>query len=153
MAIRKTPAVSKKSPATSKRGAQLRPIGVLRSVLKKRKGAPRQGSEGAPDAWLEVSPFAAPGLDCLRAGDDIIVITWLHQGRRDVLKVYPRSDRSNPLTGVFATRSPDRPNPLGLHRVTVREIAGNRLRIGPIEAIDGTPVVDIKPVLPGVTDF
>ena len=153
MAIRKTSAASKKSRAKGKQGAQLRPIGVLRSALKKRKGAPRQGSEGAPDAWLEVSPFAAPGLDRLRAGDDIIVITWLHQGRRDVLKVYPRSDRSNPLTGVFATRSPDRPNPLGLHRVIVREIAGNRLRIGPIEAIDGTPVVDIKPVLAGLLDF
>jgi tRNA-Thr(GGU) m(6)t(6)A37 methyltransferase TsaA len=152
MAIKKTAAV-KKSRTKNHRSAQLRPIGVLRSILKKRKGAPRQGSEGAPDAWLEVEAFAVPGLDRLRAGDDIIVITWLHQGRRDVLKVYPRSDRSNPLTGVFATRSPDRPNPLGLHRVTVREIAGDRLRIGPIEAIDDTPVVDIKPVLAGLLDF
>ena len=80
-------------------------------------------------------------------GDEIIVVTWLHRARRDVLQVHPRSDRRNPLTGVFATRSPDRPNPLGLHPVTVRTIDGNRLRIGPIEAIDGTPVVDIKPVL------
>jgi tRNA-Thr(GGU) m(6)t(6)A37 methyltransferase TsaA len=125
---------------------------VIRSRLKQRAGAPMQGSEGAPDAWLEVSRDAAPGLAGLAAGDEIIVITWLHRGRRDVLRVYPRSDRHRPLTGVFATRSPDRPNPLGLHRVTVRRIAGNRLRIGPIEAIDGTPVVDIKPVLSGPED-
>jgi tRNA-Thr(GGU) m(6)t(6)A37 methyltransferase TsaA len=89
----------------------------------------------------------AEGLDGLMVGDNIIVVTWLHQARRDVLKVHPRSDPCRPLTGVFATRSPDRPNPLGLHPVTVREVAQNRLRIGPIEVIDGTPVVDIKPVL------
>ena len=109
--------------------------------------------EVAPDAWLEVRPFAAEALDGLAKGDDVIVVTWLHRARRDVLKVHPRSDPSGPLTGVFATRSPDRPNPLGLHRVTVRSRAGNRLRIGPIEAIDGTPVVDIKPVLAGSRDF
>ena len=131
------------------RRAQLRPIGVIRSILKTRRDAPKQGSEGAPDAWLEVSPFAVEGLHRLVAGSEIIVVTWLHRARRDVLKVYPRSDRRNPLTGVFATRSPDRPNPIGLHRVTVRKIARNRLRIGPIEVIDGTPVVDIKPVLGG----
>jgi len=130
--------------------AQLRPIGIIRSSIKKRSEAPKQGSEGGPDAWLEVSPLVAQGLDGLAAGDDIIVVTWLHQARRDVLKVHPRSDRHRPLTGVFATRSPDRPNPLGLHPVTVREVAKNRLRIGPIEAIDGTPVVDIKPVRSGV---
>lgn len=130
--------------------AQLRPIGVIRSTIKKRSEAPKQGSEGAPDAWLEVSPLVAPGLDGLAAGDDIVVVTWLHQARRDVLKVHPRSDRHRPLTGVFATRSPDRPNPLGLHPVTVREVTKNRLRIGPIEAIDGTPVVDIKPLRCGV---
>ena len=135
------------------RRAQVRPIGVIRSVLKTPGKAPKQGREGAPDAWLEVSPFAAEGLDGLVAGDDIIVITWFHRARRDVLKVHPRSDRSRPLAGVFATRSPDRPNPLGLHRVTVRKIAGRKLRIGPIEAIDGTPVVDIKPVLAGPPDF
>jgi len=129
--------------------AQLRPIGIIRSSIKKRSEAPKQGSEGAPDAWLEVSPLVAEGLDGLAAGDDVIVVTWLHQARRDVLKVHPRSERHRPLTGVFATRSPDRPNPLGLHAVTVREVAKNRLRIGPIEAIDGTPVVDIKPVLCG----
>jgi tRNA-Thr(GGU) m(6)t(6)A37 methyltransferase TsaA len=135
------------------RRAEVRPIGVIRSRIKARSQAPRQGSEGAPDAWLDVSPSAAEGLHGLAAGDEIIVVTWLHRARRDVLKVYPRSDQRNPLTGVFATRSPDRPNPLGLHRVTVRRIAGNRLRIGPIEAIDGTPVVDIKPVLGGIPDF
>jgi tRNA-Thr(GGU) m(6)t(6)A37 methyltransferase TsaA len=125
----------------------LRPIGVIRSSIKERSKAPMQGSEGAPDAWLEVHPFATPALDGLAAGDEIIVITWLHAAKRDVLKVHPRSDPSRPLTGVFATRSPDRPNPLGLHRVTIRKISGRRLRIGPIEAIDGTPVVDIKPAL------
>jgi tRNA-Thr(GGU) m(6)t(6)A37 methyltransferase TsaA len=140
--------------ARSQRGdAQLRPIGMIRSAIKKRSDAPKQGSEGAPDAWLEVSPSAAQALDGLAVGDDIIVITWLHRARRDVLKVHPRSDPRNPLTGVFATRSPDRPNPLGLHRVTVRTIAKNRLRVGPIEAVDGTPVVDIKPVLSGARDF
>jgi tRNA-Thr(GGU) m(6)t(6)A37 methyltransferase TsaA len=133
--------------------AQLRPIGVIRSTIKKRGEAPRQGSEGAPDAWLEVSPFAAQGLDGLVVGDDIIVVTWLHRARRNVLKVHPRSDRRRPLTGVFATRSPDRPNPLGLHHVTVRRFAKKRLQIGPIEAIDGTPVIDIKPVLSGLRDF
>jgi len=116
-------------------------------VLKALRKAPKQGSEGAPDAWLEVYPSAAKGLQGLAVGDEIIVVTWFHRARRDVLRVHPRSDKRNPLTGVFATRSPDRPNPLGLHPVTVRAIDGNRLRIGPIEAIDGTPVVDIKPVL------
>ncbi len=135
------------------RRAQVRPIGVIRSILKARGKAPRQGAEGAPDAWLEVSSFAAEGLDGLAVGADIIVVTWLHRARRDRLKVYPRSDRRRPLTGVFATRAPDRPNPLGLHRVTVRRIARNRLRIGPMEAIDGTPVIDIKPVLAGARDF
>jgi tRNA-Thr(GGU) m(6)t(6)A37 methyltransferase TsaA len=122
-------------------------IGVIRSVLTERHGAPKQGSEGAPDAWLEVHPLASDGLLGISVGDELIVITWLHQGRRDVLQVHPRGNPTNPLTGVFATRSPDRPNPLGLHPVVVREIDGRRLRIGPIEAIDGTPVVDIKPVL------
>jgi tRNA-Thr(GGU) m(6)t(6)A37 methyltransferase TsaA len=128
-------------------GARLRPIGVIRSALKARSDAPRQGSEGAPDAWLEVLPWATEALHGLAAGDEVIVITWLHRARRNVFQVHPRSDPRNPLAGVFATRSPDRPNPLGLHPVVVREIDGNRLRIGPIEAIDGTPVVDIKPVL------
>jgi tRNA-Thr(GGU) m(6)t(6)A37 methyltransferase TsaA len=135
------------------KSVQFRVIGVIRSALKSRGKAPKQGAEGAPDAWLEVSSFAAQGLDGLLVGNDIIVVTWLHRARRDVLKVHPRSDRRRPLTGVFATRSPDRPNPVGLHRVTVRRVVKNGLRIGPIEAIDGTPVIDIKPVLPGLQDF
>jgi tRNA-Thr(GGU) m(6)t(6)A37 methyltransferase TsaA len=100
-----------------------------------------------PDAWLEVRPSFAAALEGIAVGDAIVVVTWLHRARRNVLKVHPRDNRRLPLTGVFATRSPDRPNPLGLHPVTVKRIAGNRLRIGPIEAVDGTPVVDIKPSL------
>ena len=125
----------------------LRPIGVIRSTLKKRSEAPKQGSEGAPEAWIEIEPWAVAGLHTLKAGDKIWVITWLQRGNREVLQVHPRSDPKRALTGVFATRSPDRPNPLGLHPVTVLEIAGNRLRVEPIEAIDGTPVVDMKPVI------
>jgi tRNA-Thr(GGU) m(6)t(6)A37 methyltransferase TsaA len=132
----------------SQRGRfQLRPIGVIHSALKHRTGAPRQGSEGAPNARLEVQAWASKGLGRVSAGDELIVITWLHRGRRDVLQVYPRGDRRHGLFGVFATRSPDRPNPLGLHPVTVHKVVGSRLRIGPIEAIDGTPVIDIKPVI------
>jgi tRNA-Thr(GGU) m(6)t(6)A37 methyltransferase TsaA len=123
-------------------------IGVIRSDLKTLHEAPRQGSEGAPDAWLELEPALAGGLQGVRAGDRLIVVTWLHRADREVLKVHPRSDRCNPLTGVFVTRSPDRPNPLGLHPVTVLALEGTRLRIGPIEAIDGTPVVDLKIDLP-----
>ena len=146
--------ITKKRPLVKRDGfARLRAVGTIRSILKARAEAPKQGSEGAPDAWLEVSPLVAQGLDGLKVGDDIIVVTWLHKARRDTLKVRPRSDRHRPLTGVFATRSPDRPNPLGLHRVTVRRIVKNRLLIGPIEAIDGTPVVDIKPVIGQVDDF
>jgi len=125
----------------------LRPIGVIRSTLKKRTEAPKQGSEGAPEAWIEIEPWASAGLHRMKVGDKIWVITWLHGGDRDVLQVHPRSDPKRALTGVFATRSPDRPNPLGLHPVTVLEIAGHRLRVEPIEAIDGTPVVDMKPVI------
>ena len=125
----------------------LYPLGFLQSPLKQPEEAPRQGHEGAPDAWLEVNATVAEGLEGIAVGDEIIVITWLHKAKRDILKVHPRGDESIPLAGVFATRSPDRPNPLGLHRVTVLEIAGKRVKVGPIEAIDGTPVVDIKPVL------
>ncbi len=127
--------------------AILHAIGWIRSALHDPDEAPRQGSEGAPDAWLELDPAVEPGLTGIRAGDEILVLAWFHKARRDVLAVHPRRDAGTALAGVFATRSPHRPNPLGLHRVTVREIAGCRLRIGPIEAIDGTPVVDIKPVI------
>src|SRR6266436_4443678 len=126
---------------------KLRPIGTIRSRIKYRKGAPKQGSEGSPDAWLEVDSFAAQGFEGISEGDELFIVTWLHQGRRDVLKVHPRSDPQRKLTGVFATRSPDRPNPLGLHRVTVRKVEKKQIRISPIEVIDGTPVVDVKPVL------
>lgn len=125
----------------------LSPIGFLHSPLKERGEAPNQGREGAPNAWLEVNASVAEGLEGIAVGDELIVITWLHQAQRDILKTHPRNDETVPLAGVFATRSPDRPNPLGLHRVTVLSIAGERLHVGPIEAIDGTPVVDIKPVL------
>ena len=123
------------------------PIGRVRSPLTRRSEAPKQGDEGAPDADLEIEPAFLPALDGLSAGREILVLTWLHQARRDVLAVYPRDDLRNPLTGVFATRSPDRPNPVGLHRVELLAIDGPRLRVRGLEAIDGTPVIDIKPVL------
>jgi tRNA-Thr(GGU) m(6)t(6)A37 methyltransferase TsaA len=122
----------------------LNPIGHISSTIKSTHEAPRQGFEGAPDAWLEIDPRYATALKGVAAGDELIIITWLHQANREVLEVHPRGDENNPLTGVFATRSPARPNPLGLHRVSVREISGTSLLIGPIEAVDGTPVVDIK---------
>ena len=125
----------------------LHPIGVVRSRLNEMKAAPLLGNEGASDAWLELDPAIADGLEGIAAGQEILLITWLHLARRDLLKVHPRGDANLPLKGVFATRSPDRPNPLGLHRLTVLEIAGNRLRVEPLEAFDGTPVVDIKPVI------
>ena len=125
----------------------LSPLGFLRSPLKEPGEAPMQGREGAPDAWLEVNALVVEGLEGIAVGDEIIVITWLHKAQRDILKVHPRGDETMPLAGVFATRSPDRPNPLGLHRVTFLEIIGKSIKVGPIEAIDGTPVVDIKPVL------
>ena len=127
---------------TTAKSYLVRPIGLIRSELKRRGDASRQGSEGAPDAWLEVRPRFVEGLQGIAAGQQVIIIAWLHEADRKTLKVHPRGDLSAPLSGVFATRSPDRPNPLGLHRVTVREVIGNRLRIGPIEAIDGTPVAD-----------
>ncbi|HEU0175059.1 MAG TPA: tRNA (N6-threonylcarbamoyladenosine(37)-N6)-methyltransferase TrmO [Blastocatellia bacterium] len=125
----------------------LTPVGIIHSDLTNRHAAPRQGYEGAPEAWVEVSSDVADGLLGIRSGDEIIVITWLDRAQRDILQVHPGRNPKAPLTGVFATRSPDRPNPVGLHRVTVLEIAGQRLKVGPIEAIDGTPVIDIKPVL------
>jgi len=141
--------LSKKQVQTQRDGdvGVLRAIGRVHSSIKTRSEAPRQGSEGAPDAWLEVDRFAAEALDGLKAGDEVIVLTWLHQAGSDTLKVHPRGQKHNPLTGVFATRSPYRPNPIGLHQVTIRKIENQRLLVGPIEVIDGTPVVDIKPVL------
>jgi len=112
-----------------------------------------QGYEGAPDAWIEVNEDFAEALHRMAEGHEIIVITWLHEAVRDVLQVHPRSEKRRPLTGVFMTRSPDRPNPLGLHRVRVLEVDGSRIHVTPLEAIDGTPVVDIKPVLPESADF
>jgi tRNA-Thr(GGU) m(6)t(6)A37 methyltransferase TsaA len=128
---------------------RLEPIGVVRSPLRDRQAAPRQGDEGAPAASISLEPSFADALQGVAVGDEVFVITWLHEARRDILKVHPRDDESRPLAGVFATRSSDRPNPLGLHRVTVLGIAGLELEVEPLEAIDGTPVVDIKPVLRG----
>ena len=123
---------------------KLEPVGFIRSTIKGREDAPRQGAEGAPDAWLEIQPRFVEALLGMQVGHELIVITWFHEADRTVLKNHPRGDQSRPLTGVFYTRSPARPNPLGLHPVTVREIEGTRLKVGPIEAFDGTPVVDIK---------
>ena len=115
---------------------KLEPVGFIRSTVKSPEDAPRQGPEGAPDAWLEIETQFAEALLGMEVGHELIVITWLHEARR--------GDESRPLTGVFYTRSPARPNPLGLHPVTVRELDGTRVKIGPIEVFDGTPVVDIK---------
>ena len=123
------------------------PIGYVRSELRRLEDAPMQGDEGAPEAWLELTTAAAPGLIGIQPGDELILLTWLHLAERDVLQVHPRGDRNRPLTGVFATRSPDRPNPIGLHRVSVLEVSEQKLRVAPLEAIDGTPIVDIKPAL------
>ena len=125
----------------------IKPIGVIRSELSSREAAPHQGYEGAPEALLELAAPVAPGLLGITVGDELIVLTWLHRAQRDVLQVHPRGRLDAPLTGVFATRSPDRPNPVGLHRVSVLEVAEQRLWVAPIEAIDGTPVVDIKRAL------
>jgi tRNA-Thr(GGU) m(6)t(6)A37 methyltransferase TsaA len=125
----------------------IEPIGFVRSPLTRLEDAPRQGDEGAPEAWLELAPLVAQGLAGILAGDELMLLTWFHLARRDVLQVHPRGDLNRPLTGVFATRSPDRPNPVGLHRVSVLEVTGQKLRVAPLEAIDGTPIVDIKPVL------
>jgi tRNA-Thr(GGU) m(6)t(6)A37 methyltransferase TsaA len=129
------------------RSCTLQPIGIVRSRLTALDAAPLQGDEGAPEAWLDLTAPAAPGLLGIAAGDELLVLTWLHHARRDVLQVHPRGRLEAPLAGVFATRSPDRPNPIGLHRVSVLEVAPQRLKVTPMEAIDGTPVLDIKAVL------
>jgi tRNA-Thr(GGU) m(6)t(6)A37 methyltransferase TsaA len=126
---------------------ELTPIGMVISPLTDPASAPKQGDEGAPEAWLEFDPALIEGLDGLRAGDEVIVLTWLHRARRDVLRVHPRDDVSRAPQGVFTTRSADRPNPIGLHRVTIVSVEGNRLRVSNLEAVDGTPVVDVKPML------
>ncbi len=125
----------------------IEPIGIIRSGLTSLETAPLQGDEGAPEAWLELTDRVAQGLLGIRAGDELIVLTWFHRARRDLLQVHPRGKVEAPLRGVFSTRSPHRPNPVGLHRVSVLEVAGNRLKVARMEAIDGTPIVDIKPVL------
>jgi tRNA-Thr(GGU) m(6)t(6)A37 methyltransferase TsaA len=126
---------------------QLVAIGMVESPLADRAAAPRQGDEGAPDAFLVFEPSVADGLEGIAAGDELLVLTWLDRAARDVLRVNPRDDPARGIEGVFNTRSPDRPNPIGLHRVTVLEIDGLRLRVRNLEALDGTPIVDVKPLL------
>ena len=126
---------------------ELEPIGYVESSLRDQAAAPKQANEGAPEAWLVLDERVATGLEGLRVGDDVFVLTWLHQSRRNVLRVHPRDDLSNPERGVFTTRSSDRPNPIGLHRVRILRIDGPRLQVRSLEAIDGTPVLDVKPVI------
>ncbi len=130
----------------------LEPIGRVESELLEPADAPRQGDEGAPDAWLVLDPALTDGLRGLQAGADVLVLTWLDRARRDVLTVHPRGDADRPLSGVFNTRSPDRPNPIGLHRVTILTIDGNRIRVSKLEAVDRTPVLDVKPVLGTISE-
>src|SRR3712207_6397603 len=126
---------------------ELRQIGTVESSLTDAQSAPKQGQEGAPDAWLAFDEEVLEGLADVRSGDRVVVLTWLDRAERDVLRVHPRDDPATPLTGVFSTRSADRPNPIGLHEAEVLEVAGARVRVQPLEAVDGTPVIDVKPVL------
>ena len=128
---------------------EIRPIGYVESPLIDRETAPKQGFEGVPEAWLVFNPGVAEGIRDLAVGTDIFVLSWLHRAWRDVLSVHPRDDPQNPVTGVFSTRSQDRPNPIGLHRVHIIAIDGLRVLVRDLEAFDGTPIVDVKPVLPG----
>jgi tRNA-Thr(GGU) m(6)t(6)A37 methyltransferase TsaA len=128
---------------------ELAPVGWVESSLTDLATAPKQGDEGAPDAWLVFEPSMLEALDGLRKGDQILVLTWLDRARRDVLRVHPRGERSRALEGVFSTRSPHRPNPIGLHRVEIVSIDVGRVRVRNLEALDGTPIVDVKPVLSG----
>jgi tRNA-Thr(GGU) m(6)t(6)A37 methyltransferase TsaA len=125
----------------------LEPVGRVQSTLTEPADAPKQGFEGAPDAELVLEPDVLDALDGIEPGARVIVLTWLDRARRDVLRVHPRDDPSNPMRGVFSTRSADRPNPIGLHEVEVLAIEGNRVRVSGLEAVDGTPVLDLKPVL------
>ena len=131
---------------------KLVPIGTVRSPLTDRASAPKQGDEGAPEAWLVFDAGVEEGLDGIAPGAELLVLTWLDKARRDVLRVHPRGDAARREHGVFATRSPDRPNPIGLHRVTVVSIEGNRLRVRNLEALDSTPVLDVKPLLGSVDE-
>lgn len=126
---------------------RVEPVGWVESSLAERAQAPRQGDEGAPDAWLAFQPRVADALRDIAVGTDLIVLTWLDRADRTVVVTRPRDDPAQPVRGVFSTRSPDRPNPVGLHRVRVRAIEGLRLLVGPLEALDSTPVIDVKPVL------
>lgn len=126
---------------------ELHPIGWVRSPLVDRKSAPKQGHEGSPDAWLEFGPAVLDGLRDLRAGSEVILLTWLDRASRHVLVTHPRDDPASPELGVFSTRSPDRPNPIGLHRVEIATIDGARIQVRNLEALDGTPILDLKPVL------
>lgn len=125
----------------------VRPIGVVRSPLRSAQDAPKQGAEGAPSAWIEIDAAYSVALADLAVGDRLLLLTWLHEARRDLLQVHPRDDLNAPLKGVFATRSADRPNPIGLHPVSLLAIDGLRLQVEPLEAVDGTPVLDLKPDL------
>jgi tRNA-Thr(GGU) m(6)t(6)A37 methyltransferase TsaA len=125
----------------------LEPIGHVESPLTDAADAPRQGDEGAPNAWLVLAAAVEPAARNIRVGMDLLLLTWLDRARRDVLVVHPRGDESRPEEGVFTTRSPHRPNPIGLHRVTVLAVDGQRIQVSDLEAIDGTPIVDVKPVL------
>jgi tRNA-Thr(GGU) m(6)t(6)A37 methyltransferase TsaA len=129
---------------------ELRPIGRVSSPLSERAAAPKQGDEGAPEATVEIAAQFEPALRGVGTGDELLVLTWFHQADRDTLAVHPRGYLGREETGVFATRSPDRPNPIGLHRVRVLAVDGRRLRVADLEAIDGTPVLDLKPVLGAV---
>jgi len=126
---------------------ELRPIGRVESSLKERSDAPNQGDEGAPEAWIVFDAAVLPGLRELEPGTEVLLFTWFDRASRDVLRVRPRGDPSRPERGVFGTRSPDRPNPIGIHRVRVLEIDLPRLRVAQLEALDGTPIVDVKPIL------
>ena len=126
---------------------EVAPIGWVESPLQERAQAPRQGDEGAPSAWIAFEPGVAEAVHDLRAGDHIIVISWLDRARRDILTTHPRDDPDSPLLGVFSTRSPDRPNPIGLHRVRILAVEGLRIFVSDLEALDGTPILDVKPVL------
>jgi tRNA-Thr(GGU) m(6)t(6)A37 methyltransferase TsaA len=131
----------------SKAAGELIPVGWVESSLTDLAEAPKQGSEGAPEAWLVFKPELAGALQGIEPGDEILVFTWLHRGRRDVLRTRPRSDPANPIQGVFSTRSPDRPNPIGLHPAKVLAVEERRLLVSELEAVDGTPIVDVKPVI------